>query len=95
MSGTITIPNYGNATERKCHSCRYRPQKTAVNPRVLLPAPTTIAETGVPEELLVQLLVRTLVHSRRDDRADCRGHHEVAVWGHEGIIYAYSKREIL
>jgi len=57
MSGTITIPNYGNATEEMVSADKA--QKTALNPRVL-PAPTTIAETGVPEELLVQLLVRTL-----------------------------------
>lgn len=57
MSGTITIPNYGNATEEIVST--EKAQKTALNPRVL-PAPTSIAETGVPEELLVQLLVRTL-----------------------------------
>jgi energy-coupling factor transporter ATP-binding protein EcfA2 len=57
MSGTITIPNYGNATEEMVPT--EKAQKTALKPRVL-PAPTSIAETGVPEELLVQLLVRTL-----------------------------------
>jgi predicted ATPase with chaperone activity len=57
MSGTITIPNYGNVTEEMVPT--EKAQKTALNPRVL-PAPTSIAETGVPEELLVQLLVRTL-----------------------------------
>jgi predicted ATPase with chaperone activity len=57
MSGTITIPNYGNATEE--FASADKAPKAVPSPRVL-DAPTTIAETGVPEELLVQLLVRTL-----------------------------------
>ncbi len=57
MSSTITIPNYGNATNGS--STTAETPVPRVNARSL-PAPTTIAETGVPEELLVQLLVRTL-----------------------------------
>ncbi len=57
MSGTITIPNYGKSIEEEI-SVQETPPK-ATGPR-LIPAPTTIAETGVPEEMLVQLLVRTL-----------------------------------
>ena len=58
MSGTVTIPNYGNATTEDFHTDKETP-KHSINAR-MLPAPTTIAETGLPEELLVQLLVRTL-----------------------------------
>ena len=58
MSGTVTIPNYGNATTEDFHTDKETPKHT-INAR-MLPAPTTIAETGLPEELLVQLLVRTL-----------------------------------
>ncbi len=57
MSDTITIPNYGNATEE--FASADKAPKAVPNSRVIT-APTTIAETGVPEELLVQLLVRTL-----------------------------------
>lgn len=57
MSRSITVPNYGNATNR--NSMIEEPSKAVPSPRVL-PAPTTIEETGVPEEMLVQLLVRTL-----------------------------------
>ena len=57
MSGTITIPNYGKETES--YGSSQDKVKTAPTPRIL-PAPTSIAETGVPEEMLVQLLVRTL-----------------------------------
>ena len=57
MSGTITIPNYGNATNG--NSTIEETPKASPNPRTL-PAPTTIEETGVPEEMLVHLLVRTL-----------------------------------
>jgi predicted ATPase with chaperone activity len=58
MSGTVTIPNYGNATTEDFHTDKEAP-KPSINAR-MLPAPTTIEETGLPEELLVQLLVRTL-----------------------------------
>jgi predicted ATPase with chaperone activity len=58
MSGTVTIPNYGNATTEDFHTDKETPKHT-INAR-MLPAPSTIAETGLPEELLVQLLVRTL-----------------------------------
>jgi len=58
MSGTITIPNYGNATFEDTEKERGA-SKTATKIRSL-PAPTTIAETGLPEELLVQILVRAL-----------------------------------
>jgi predicted ATPase with chaperone activity len=58
MSGTVTIPNYGNATTEEFHTDKETPKHT-INAR-MLPAPSTIAETGLPEELLVQLLVRTL-----------------------------------
>ncbi len=57
MIDTVTIPNYGNATEEK-FTIDETPLKS-MNTRTLA-APTTIAETGVPEEMLVQLLVRTL-----------------------------------
>ena len=57
MIDTVTIPNYGNATDEK--SAIDEAPITAPKTRTL-PAPTTIAETGVPEEMLVQLLVRTL-----------------------------------
>jgi len=57
MNGTITIPNYGKDAENLASGTET--PKTAPNPR-FLPAPTTIADTGVPEEMLVQLLVRTL-----------------------------------
>ncbi len=57
MIDTVTIPNYGNATQ-ETPTKDDTPSK-APNVR-MLPAPTTIAETGVPEEMLVQLLVRTL-----------------------------------
>ena len=58
MSSTVTIPNYGNATTEDFHTDKEAP-KHSINAR-MLPAPTTIEETGLPEELLVQLLVRTL-----------------------------------
>jgi len=58
MSGTITIPNYGNATFEDTEKEKGAPK--AANKIRSVPAPTTIAETGLPEELLVQLLVRTL-----------------------------------
>ena len=58
MNGTITIPNYGNATTEQTEKKDESPQ-VARNAR-MLPAPTSIADTGLPEELLVQLLVRTL-----------------------------------
>ena len=57
MSDTITIPNYGNATAD--YSSTNETPKAVPSPR-MLPAPTTIEETGIPEEILVQLLVRTL-----------------------------------
>ena len=66
MSRTITLPNYGNATDEimvKKNDETPVPEAAAPKPlrRVTsLPAPTSIAETGLPEELLVQLLVRTL-----------------------------------
>ncbi len=58
MSRTITIPNYGDTTEELKESEAESTQPVR-QPR-MLPAPTTIAETGLPEELLLQLLVRTL-----------------------------------
>jgi predicted ATPase with chaperone activity len=58
MNGTITIPNYGNDTTEQTGKKDESPQ-VARNARTL-PAPTSIADTGLPEELLVQLLVRTL-----------------------------------
>jgi predicted ATPase with chaperone activity len=58
MNGTVTIPNYGNATAEDFHTDKETP-KVSIKAR-MLPAPTTIEETGLPEELLVQLLVRTL-----------------------------------
>jgi len=62
MSGTVTIPSYGNSTTEALESY-------SVNPRTL-PAPTTIEETGLPEELLVQLLVRTLfTHGELTERS--------------------------
>ena len=62
MSGTVTIPSYGNSTTEALES-------SSVNPRTL-PAPTTIEETGLPEELLVQLLVRTLfTHGELTERS--------------------------
>ena len=67
MNGTITIPNYGKATEDMT-SVKDTP-KAAPSARVL-PAPLTIEETGVPEELLVQLLVRTLfTHGELTERS--------------------------
>ena len=57
MIDTVTIPNYGNATNE--NSTRNESSPKAVNTRTL-PAPMTIAETGVPEEMLVQILLRTL-----------------------------------
>ena len=62
MSGTVTLPSYGNSTTQALES-------SSVNPRTL-PAPTTIEETGLPEELLVQLLVRTLfTHGELTERS--------------------------
>jgi len=58
MNGTVTIPNYGNATAENTQKEHEAP-KAARNVRTLL-APATIADTGLPEEMLVQLLVRTL-----------------------------------
>ena len=58
MIGTITIPNYGNAETEQTEKKKESPQ-VARNVRTL-PAPTSIADTGLPEEMLVQLLVRTL-----------------------------------
>ena len=58
MNGTITIPNYGNATTEQTGKGNESPQ-VAKNGRTI-PAPTSIADTGLPEEMLVQLLVRTL-----------------------------------
>ncbi|TFG62662.1 MAG: AAA family ATPase [Nitrospirales bacterium] len=67
MSDTITIPNYGNATNGNSTIVE-RPQ-TSANTR-FVPAPTTIKETGLPEELLVQLLVRTLfTHGELTERS--------------------------
>ena len=58
MSGTITIPNYGNDTYEDSEKEKGA-RKMATKIRSL-PAPGTIAETGLPEELLVQILVRAL-----------------------------------
>ncbi|MDX2348252.1 MAG: hypothetical protein QNK38_05325 [Nitrospirota bacterium] len=44
MSGTVTIPNYGNATTEDFHTDKETPKPT-INAR-MLPAPSTIAETG-------------------------------------------------
>ncbi len=57
MIDTVTIPNYENST----HETSIKDDTPSKSPNArMLPAPTTIAETGVPEEMLVQLLVRTL-----------------------------------
>ena len=67
MSDTITIPNYGNATNGNATTTESA--KVASGPR-LLPAPMSIEETGLPEELLVQLLVRTLfTHGELTERS--------------------------
>jgi predicted ATPase with chaperone activity len=58
MNGTVTIPNYGKATAENTERENEAPK--VAKPVRTLPAPTTIAETDLPEELLVQLLVRTL-----------------------------------
>ena len=50
MSSVATMTSNGSASAQ------------SLNPRSLT-APTTIQETGLPEELLVQLLVRTLYTS--------------------------------
>ena len=71
-----------------------KPPNVSINAR-MLPAPTTIEETGLPEELLVQLLVRTLFTQGELTETDSGGDYEIAVRGHERIIYAPSKREIL
>ena len=80
MSGTVTIPNYGNTTTEDFHTDKEAPQ-VSINAR-MLPAPSTIVGAD-------------LVHAWGTDRAVRRGDHEVAVRGHEGIIYAHSARKIL
>lgn len=69
MIGTPTIPNYGNGTNgNSTIETGEVPQST---PKARhLPAPTTVEETGLPEELLVQLLVRTLfTHGELTERS--------------------------
>ena len=51
MSSTITIPNYGNDTKEYSSSS----DAPKVSPKIrTLPVPMTMADTGLPEELLVQ-----------------------------------------
>lgn len=58
MNGTITLPNYENVTTEHAEK-KHESHQVARNSRTI-PAPTSIADTGLPEEMLVQLLVRTL-----------------------------------
>ena len=93
MNGTVTIPNYGNATTEDFHADTEAP-KHAIKAR-MLPAPTTIEETGLPEELLVQLLVRTLFTQGELTERTAGEIMKLPYRGHERIIHPPSKREIL
>ena len=93
MNGTVTIPNYGNATTEGFHTDKGAP-KGSINAR-MLPAPSTIEETGFAGRIARAIVGADLVHAWGTHRAIRRGDHEVAVRGHERIIYAHSARKIL